>query len=186
MVMKNSLVYPLLFAAILSLSSCKEECTLNCQNGATCVQNDPTYGSNNAGYRCECSTGFEGSTCGVKTLDKLIGNFQGGGFCSGNQNLIFAVTEVSASDGRNFNIGPIEANYYTKIDTVISNSSYTKYKFLVGQQTASIDTAGNGAAISLSLSGSGYFLGDSSMILNLKFPKVGGGNTLCSSTYTKQ
>ena len=186
MVMKSSLFCSILFVAIWGLSSCKEECTLNCQNGATCIQNDPTYGSNNAGYRCECATGFEGSTCGVKTLDKLIGNYEGGGFCAGNQNLNFEVSEVSASDGRNFNIGLIEANYYTKIDTVISNISYTKYKFLVGQQTTSIDTAGNGTAVSLSLSGSGYFLGDSSMILDLKFPKVGGGTTLCTSSYTKQ
>lgn len=184
--MKHHLAYSLLIATILGATSCKEECTLNCQNGATCVQNDPTYGSNNAGYRCECTTGFEGSTCGVKTLSKLTGNYAGGGFCAGNQNLSFEVAEVSISDGKNFTIGPIEANYYTKNDTVIGSVSYTKYKFLVDQQNAILDTAGNGTAVDLSLSGSGYFLGESSLILNLKFPKVGGGSTVCSSTYTKQ
>ena len=175
-----------LLLALLCGVSCKEECTLDCQNGAKCVNNDPTYGNNNAGYRCECATGFEGSTCGVKTINRFTGLYAGGGFCSGNSALSFSVSELSASDGKNFTIGPIDANYYTKIDTPIGGKNVVKYKFLVANQSASIDTTGNGTSTSLSFSGSGYFLGDSTMVLSLKFTQIGGGNSLCTSQFQRQ
>jgi hypothetical protein len=68
---KQILLTTFAFLSIGSMTlyvSCeKDQCsTLQCQNGGTCV----------AGI-CQCQTGYEGATCGTRSIDRYLGTYTG-------------------------------------------------------------------------------------------------------------
>jgi len=155
-----------LLTALLSLSfalvfnSCKKDedpCDgVTCQNGGSC---------NNG--NCNCTTGFEGGTCGTEWRAKFIGLYNGNFACStGNFTINLTITNSAAG--------------VTSI--VMSDGTDSWVATLTG--SSSVNIASQSISGGNTISGSGQLAGN---ILTLNLALAGGGATVnCTYTGTKQ
>lgn len=181
--MKKVLIFSL-FATFI-YPSCKQQCTLDCQNGSKCVDAPVSGNNRNTGYVCECIAGYEGSTCQLRIVERLFGTYavllQPNANCFLDSSLVFDVNQFDATTGSRFLIGNITANYinYTQNDR--------RYNFSINNQTTEVSLLGSDSTFSLS--GSGYVrlkaansAQKDTLVLTLR---LNGSNTNCTAVFVK-
>jgi hypothetical protein len=113
-----------LFAGFLLLTACSsDKCKdVNCQNGGTCDNGT-----------CNCSNGYEGTDCSVRTIQKFIGSWAAGDVCtSGSYSYSISIsasnTSVTGIVINNFGNFGVDKNINANVDGI---------NFIVPQQVVS-------------------------------------------------
>jgi len=107
----------LALGAMLTFSSCKDECKdVTCNNGGTCVTGS-----------CECTTGYEGTNCETETRAKFIGTYTTNGSvtCPVSGNGTLTGTSISITNSSSAANKIVISVLGVNLTATVSGSSFT-------------------------------------------------------------